>query len=101
MVRRASRDLLPAAVGEGGDGEAAVGQPVGEALADHPHERLAHHGQAHALFPGEVLRFERVTGGVVPAHDRVPQVCVDLLGEHLLPLRGRTVVPLSHEPNHR
>lgn len=27
------RDLLPAAVGEGRDGEAAVGQPVGEAVA--------------------------------------------------------------------
>ena len=38
------RDLLPATVGEGWDGKAAVGQPVREALADHPHERLAHDG---------------------------------------------------------
>lgn len=91
------RDLLPAAVGEGRDGESAVGQPVGEPLADQPHERLARDGEAYALFPGEVLRFEGVTRGVVPAHDRALQVCVDLLGKHLLPRGSGGVRHASHD----
>lgn len=55
-------DLLPAAVGEGRDGKAAVGEPVGEAVADQPYERIAHDGQAHALFHGEVVRLDGLTG---------------------------------------
>lgn len=89
------RDLLPAPVGEGGDGETAVRQAVGQPFADQPHECLAHDGQAHALLFGEVLGLQGVPGRVEAVHDRVPQAGVDLLGEHRL--TGRT----RHSAEHR